>query len=447
MSAHGDQALKQLIAEERGDEERLCAIYTELDAVKVAAYLHDSGAYSRVDGTLHLKSPALREEGRKTYIGFVAVKNLIELHQRHGKALYAKNIRQHLGHKTDVNIAIRQTLGNSPSDFEYLNNGVTVLAEKINPKNNSGVLGKKLDLRGMSIINGAQTVASSARFVNDNPEADIAKAYVPITIIQADLDNDFSKRVTRARNHQNLVLSQNFAALDDEQERLRRELALLGIHYAYKPEALDEGANPNTIRIEEAAQALAVAHTDPRFPVYLKKEPGQLLLVDGALYRLLFTRQLTAQRLANAVLLFRYVQQRMATEERAASGYERLTYKHGVYALGFILSKQVETVLAGGALIDPAMIDAAMSVALDGSRQAFWNAVEARATAAYKGPLAIVRNIGEVLPVLRTAMIAHYGLAADPALPYKAVSTPGEPYQVALFDYLASKAPQIGALT
>ena len=447
MSAHGDLALKQLITEERGDEERLCANYTELDAARVAAYLHDSGAYARVDGTLHLKSSASRDEGRKTYIGFVAIRRLVELHQCHGKALYAKNIRQHLGHKTDVNIAIRQTLSTSPGDFEYLNNGVTILAEKIDPKNNNGVMGKRLDLRGLSVINGAQTVASSAKFVNDNPESDIAAAYVPVTVIQADLDNDFSKRVTRARNHQNPVLSQNFAALDDEQERLRRELALLGIHYAYKPEALDEGANPHTIRIEEAAQALAVAQTDPRFPVYLKKEPGQLLLVDGAPYKLLFTSQLTAQRLANAVRFFRYVQQRMATEERAASGYERLTYKHGVYALGFILSKQVETMFAGAALIDPAKIDAAMSVALDDARQALWSAVDARTQAAYKGPLAIVRNIGEALPVLRAAMTAHYGLAADPALPHKAISKPGEPYQVALFNYLASKAPQIGGLT
>ena len=447
MSVHGDQALKQLIAEERGDEERLCATYTELDAAKVAAYLHDSGAYERVDGTLHLKSSASRDEGRKTYTGFVAVKRLVELHQRHGKALYAKNIRQHLGHKTDVNIAIRQTLETCPSEFEYLNNGVTVLAERIDPKNNNWALGKRLDLRGMSIINGAQTVASSAKFVNDSPASDIGTAYVPVTVIQADLDNDFSKRVTRARNHQNPVLSQNFAALDDEQERLRRQLALLEIHYAYKPEALDEGANPHTIRIEEAAQALAVAHTDPRFPVYLKKEPGQLLLVGGATYRLLFTSQLTAQRLVNAVRLFRYVQQRMATEERAADGYERLTYKHGVYAVGFILSKQVETVLAGATLIDPTKVDAAMSVALDGARQALWNAVDARAQAAYKGPLAIVRNIGEALPVLRAAMTAHYGLASDPALPHKAVSKPGEPYQVALFDYLAGKAPQIGGLT
>ena len=303
MSVHGNLALEQLIAEERVDEERLCARYTELDSNTITGYLHSSEAYARVDDILYLKSPASREAARKTYIGFVAIKRLVDLHQRHGRALYAKNIRQHLGHKTDVNIAIRQTLNTSPADFEYLNNGVTILAEKINPKNN-GTLGKRIDLKGMSIINGAQTVASSAKFVLDNPASDIAMAYVPVTVIQADLDQEFSKRVTLARNHQNPVLSQNFAALDEEQERLRRELALLGIHYAYKPEALDEGANPNTIRIEEAAQALAVAQRDPRFPVYLKKEPGQLLLVDAAPYKQLFNRQLTAQRLANAVRFF-----------------------------------------------------------------------------------------------------------------------------------------------
>lgn len=180
-----------------------------------------------------------------------------------------------------------------PREFEHLNNGVTILAERIEPKNNNGARGKRLDLTGLSIINGAQTVASSAQFVADEPNSSIADAYVPVTVIQADVDNDFSKRVTRARNHQNPVYAQNFAALDDEQERLRRQLALLGLHYAYKPESLDDAADPNRIRIEEAAQALAVVNRDPRFPVYLKKEPGQLLLVEGATYKALFTPSLT----------------------------------------------------------------------------------------------------------------------------------------------------------
>jgi type III restriction enzyme len=65
----------------------------------------------------------------------------------------------------------------------------------------------------MSVINGAQTVASCASFVADNPNADISAAVVHVTVIQADQDAEFSKSVTRARNLQNPVSPQNFAAL------------------------------------------------------------------------------------------------------------------------------------------------------------------------------------------------------------------------------------------
>ncbi|GAB6971102.1 hypothetical protein JCM16408A_18500 [Methylobacterium phyllosphaerae] len=449
MSAHADGALKQLIAEEKNDEERLCSDYSELGADRVAIYLHDSGADARVDGTVHLKASSYRDEGRKTYIGFVALDRLVTLHKQFGKALYTKNIRQHLGHKTDVNAAIRQTLADRPREFEHLNNGVTILAERIDPKNNNAHRGKRLDLTGLSIINGAQTVASAAGFVEDQPNASIADAYVPITVIQADLDHDFSKRVTRARNHQNPVYSQNFAALDDEQERLRRELALLGVHYAYKPEALGDAADYNRVRIEEAAQALAVVTRDPRFVVYLKKEPGQLLLVEGPSYKSLFTPSLTAFRLLNAVRFFRYVQAQMRIQEKAAAGtgYERLTYKHGDYAIGFVLGKRIESTLAGATAVDPARLSGALSQPFDEARQALWNAVSARLQQADKGPLAIVRNVGEALPVLREAMINHYNLHSDPALPHVSIAVPGELYPVKLYDYLASKAPQIGGLT
>lgn len=448
VSAHGDAALKQLISEERPTEERLSATYQNFDAGRVAAYLHDSGAYARVDAALHVKAASSRNEGRKTYIGFSSIDQLVALHRRHGKALFAKNIRQHLGHKTDVNDAIRVTLETRPAEFEYLNNGVTILAERIDPKNNKADVGKRLVLTGLSVINGAQTVASSAGFVADNPDADISSAYVPVTIIQADLDNNFSKRVTRARNHQNPVLVQNFAALDDEQERLRRELALLGVAYIYKPEGYDGAADPNRIRIEEAAQALAIAHLDPRFPAYLKREPGQLLMVDGPYYRELFNAALTAHRLINAVRLYRYISARMAAEERGSGpGPERLTYKHGAYAIGYILAKRVESVLAGAALINPAQLSAALSTPFDEARQSLWSAVEKRWALTYRGPLAMMRNVGEALPILAEAMVAHYGLEDDPVLPHKSRFVAGEPYQKALFQYLAERAPQIGGLT
>ncbi len=444
LSHHADLALRQLLDDASHGEERFAPAVTNFDAARIVAQLQQGQAYPRVDATVVLQAPGCRSEVRKTYIGFIAVSDLVKLHQIHGKALYAKNIRQHLGQNTDANTAIRNTLGTTPEQFEHLNNGVTILADRIEPKENRKA-GKRLRLTGMSIINGAQTVASSASFVAANPTASISAAFVHATVIQADQDAEFSKSVTKARNLQNPVSAQNFAALDDQQERLRRELAVLGYHYVYKPEGLDGAADPKRIRIEEAAQALAMLQPDPRFPVYLKKEPGQILLVDGAPYKALFTVDLTAYRLVNAVLLSRFLQRRMVMEAAAkGAGYEKLTYKHGSFSLGFVLAKRLEKVLSGAAIIDQAKLSTQLSVPFDEARQSLWDEVSKRT--AYKGPLALLRTLGDAVPILRDAMITHYGLAADPAIaPLRAKVVPTDPYpQKALFDYLSVKAPQIG---
>jgi len=447
LSHRANVALQQLLDDPSHGEERFAPTVISFESAKIVGQLQQRQAYPRVDANIILQASGCRSDIRKTYIGFIAVSDLVKLHQMHGKALYAKNIRQHLGLNTDANIAIQSTLATTPDQFEHLNNGVAILADKIDPKD-SRKAGKRLRLTGMSIINGAQTVASSAAFVAANPSASISAAFVHATVIQADHDAEFSKRVTKARNLQNPVSAQNFAALDDQQERLRRELAVLGYHYVYKPEGVDGTADPKRIRIEEAAQALAIIQPDPRFPVYLKKEPGQLLLVDSAPYKALFAIELTAYRLVNAVLFSRYLHGRMVREAAAkGAGYEKLTYKHGSFALGFVLAKRLERVLSGAAIIDQAKLNAQFSVPFDEARQCLWDEVSRRTS--YKGPLALLRTLGDAVPILRDAMITHYGLAADPAIaPLQAKMVPTDPYpQKALFDYLSAKAPQIGNIT
>ncbi|MBK8375962.1 MAG: AIPR family protein [Sphingomonadales bacterium] len=105
-----------------------------------------------------------------------------------------------MGRDTPVNAAIRDTLAERPDHFQYLNNGVTALCEIIDPKNGTAMQ----DCAYRVDYHGAQTVASTAGFVADNPDPDISGAKVMITLITADADGD-SKSVTRARNHQNPV--------------------------------------------------------------------------------------------------------------------------------------------------------------------------------------------------------------------------------------------------
>lgn len=446
ISHHAKTAIDELLADDDHGEERLDKQVIDYGSTRVVADLRMAKAYERVDTDLWVQKCSMVKEPRVTYFGLVQLELLVELHNKHGKALYEKNIRTFLGHKTEVNTAIRETLVNKPHEFLYLNNGVTALCQEIYPKGVKPAKGggKRLRLRGFSVINGAQTIASSARFLaENNVAASISVAKVSLTLIKADADGEFGKAVTRARNHQNPVHFSNFAALDDEQERLRRELAYLGIHYAYKPESADAVDDPSRIRLDEAVQALALLQVDPRYIVWLKKEPAQLLDTTSDQYKTLFSPALTAFHVANAVRLNRYTQNRMATEARRATGQERLAYKHGNYALAWVLAKRVSTVIGSASLFDEAKLSSTLSQPFDQLRQSHWE--KTKAATILKGPLALFRNQSDTIPLVQAISIEHYGLGADPVVEHKKKQQKtGQPYPEELFSYLASKAPQIG---
>ena len=399
------------------------------------AGLQSSQAYQRVDTRISIEKCGHVTEPKTTYFGLVKLKDLVALHKRYDKSLYEKNIRTFLGHKTEVNASIQKTLSEKPEHFVYLNNGVTALCGKINTGGK-----KRLDVEGFSVVNGAQTIASSAKFAADNPNTDIGSAKVSLTLIQADTDDEFGNSVTRARNHQNQVFFSDFVALHKEQERLRRELAHLGINYAYKAGAPD-GNEIDRFQAEEAAHALALFHPDPRYVVWLKNEPSSLLDTSSERYAKLFNPQLTAFQLVNAVRFYRFVMDRM-TRESWGYGQEKLTYKHGSFAFGWLLAKQVRTERDAAKLFDPAKLKTQLSAQADLLRQVLWS--KTQLALGGKSPIQIFRSQNHVVPLLSAALIGHYGLAADPAVIAKQGRQQyDQPYQKDLFDYLISKAPQI----
>ena len=58
------------------------------------------------------------------------------------------------------------------------------MGEHIKPKSTNGPA-KRLEIKGLSVINGAQTIASTAKFAEDYPSANINDARVMITVINA----------------------------------------------------------------------------------------------------------------------------------------------------------------------------------------------------------------------------------------------------------------------
>ena len=167
VSQHAKDAMAELLADE-SDEERIERPWTDFDSVKVMAALHASQAPKKIDETQGLLKCQKVEFPKLTYFGLIEIGALVALHEAHGTTLYERNIRALLGKKTPINAAIRETLASHPDTFVYLNNGVTILADTIEPKNKTGER-RRLKLRGLSVINGAQTIASSAQFHSENP--------------------------------------------------------------------------------------------------------------------------------------------------------------------------------------------------------------------------------------------------------------------------------------
>ena len=442
---HAGKALGELLADKAGGDSRLQDQVLDFDAARTVRSLHSVNAVEPVNCRIRLDNYGQAEHPKVAFYGGVALSALADLHLKHGKALYQKNIRTWLGHDTPVNVAIRQTLADNPARFQYLNNGVTALCETIEPKGGKGTEYREFELTGFSIINGAQTVASSANYVVEHADADISEARVMITLIKADAESEFGKDVTRARNYQNDVKAIAFAALDEEQERIRRELDHLEIEYVYRVGEEPSGAHANRILVAEALQALAMLELDPRYPVWMKRSLVEFQKADGEPYGQIFSQSLSSIKLANAVRVYRQLRRQIAASIRGSAYDERRTYKHGEYILGFVLAKRFREAIDGVELIDLAKLAAAVSAPYDELRQSLWDIVQATMP---PGPLSLSKNQDSVQQIIRQLMTQHYQLTGDAALgPLRAKSTLGQPYPLDLFKYLDAKAPQIKGVT
>lgn len=441
VSVHATTELDQLIGDDTLDEERLAAPIDYFSPSEASAALRGLHAYQPVNAELSLTNYGKVSEPRKTYFGVVHVRDLVGLHQKHGKALYEQNIRYFLGSgKSDVNRSIQQTLKEDPANFFYLNNGVTALCGEISPKGGKKP-SKKFKLLGLSIINGAQTVASAAELMKSPNPPDITEAKVLLTLIQSRTAGDFGPQVTKARNHQNPVSTANFASLDPQQERLRQELACFGINYYYRPESAVIPGDSD-ILLSEAISALAYLEPDPRYAVWLKTSPATINDANSEYYQRIFADNVKGVRLANAVLITRRIHKLIRIADLASSGIERLVYRHGIHAISAVLLKRLRSKVDVAQPINPLHIGPLLSHPFDVLRQQAADLFAA--TFIDRGPLAHFKSQERTVPFLKTLMIENYGLAGDLAIQPLSAPRHDDVFPSAkLFNYLSQRAPQI----
>jgi hypothetical protein len=309
---------------------------TEVVSIKPLRQVDIYGAISRgsaaspIDLDVVLYEWAQVREPHRAFYGQVSASDLAQWFVDYHPELFAPNIRYFLG-ETDVNQSLQTTLKCAPEDFWFFNNGVTALCSSITKKAIGGSSRDSgtFECKDLQIVNGAQTVGSIAATAPTHPD-EVGRARVPIRLISLeDCPETFGQSITRTNNTQNRIDARDFVALDPHQERLKTELHLVGISYAYKS---GEAVASDSVGFDlvEASVARACAQPDIAQTVQAKREIGRLWDdINKPPYQLLFNGSVTGLNLWKHVQILRAIDAALKKAQKSLSGRSRMYAVHG----------------------------------------------------------------------------------------------------------------------
>jgi hypothetical protein len=155
------------------------------------------------------------------YIFLVRPKAIFDLFEKYRFKLFFNNIRNPFI-ESEYNRQLSQTLREAPDVFFYYNNGITAITRQI-PKKIHGAA-KQIEIAGLQIINGAQTVYAIHKAYKEANGKRIAlnQAMVMFRLVES-VNREFDLNITRFTNQQNPTEPRDFWVNDPVQIRLQNE--------------------------------------------------------------------------------------------------------------------------------------------------------------------------------------------------------------------------------
>lgn len=139
--------------------------------------------------------------------------------------LFSANYRGFLGNsRQKINTGIKNTAEKTPANFWAYNNGITILTTKIEQ------LKGKTILKGISIINGAQTTGSLGAIPTT---VDLSKVKILARIIECS-DTETIDAIVKFNNTQNKITAWDSFSNDPIQKQIQEEFLSLGYDYNIK---------------------------------------------------------------------------------------------------------------------------------------------------------------------------------------------------------------------
>lgn len=279
---------------------------------------------------------------------------LHDLYKRYHVNLFSANVRDYLGSRasdSNINNGIKQSAEKAPGDFWVYNNGITALVNDytLGNKTRSGV---KIEIQGISIVNGAQTTGSIGS-MDVAPDASIR---LPIRLVKTN-DSNLVEKIVRFNNSQNKVQAADFRSTDSIQTRLRQEFERVpsvdydGGRRGGASDAMKR--RKNLLPSYTVGQALAAFHGDP-VTAYDKKTD---IWANEGIYLKYFNEKTSARHVIfcfglldniskkRLILLEKQRKDINGLTQQEKSQLEFLNKKGSAYLLVYAISQSLEIVI------------------------------------------------------------------------------------------------------
>ena len=163
-----------------------------------------------------------RPKEYETYLVILPGELIYQLYEEFGARLFEFNVRSFLQAKGKVNKGLRDTLRNEPDQFLAYNNGITATADEIE----AGLFMGEMTIsrvRGLQIVNGAQTTASIHR-AKKADKIDISRVALAmkLTLVEPTKLTEFVPLIARYSNTQNVIQVSDLSANNDFHIRIEQ---------------------------------------------------------------------------------------------------------------------------------------------------------------------------------------------------------------------------------
>lgn len=171
---------------------------------------------------------------------------------KYGESVVSANLRGYLGlRKGSINAGIKETAEREPNNFWVYNNGITCITNSIIKKDST------FTIRGISIINGAQTAGALA----ESEEEDVQKVRVICRIVET-TQRALVEKIVQYNNTQNIIKPSDLVSNDRIQKDLARAFGEYDVSYVHRRTTVR--APQNSISVSVVAPALCAFHGDPQ---------------------------------------------------------------------------------------------------------------------------------------------------------------------------------------